>query len=168
MRKLTSVVLVAVCLAVGMVSCGDDDGTGLEVTGTLEVVTTAVGDTLDADGYTLTLDGATSGAIGVNEVLTFSDLTAGSHSVELGDVAVNCGVGGSNPQTVTVDAGLTTHAIFPVGCRAALFDRIAFLSDRAGNSEIFMMDADGSNPVNLTDNPAHDYSPAWSPRSQQR
>jgi Tol biopolymer transport system component len=25
------------------------------------------------------------------------------------------------------------------------------------------MDADGSNPVNLTDNPADDYFPAWSP-----
>ncbi|UCC74437.1 MAG: hypothetical protein JSV86_07740, partial [Gemmatimonadota bacterium] len=136
MRKLASVVLVTVCLAVGMVSCGDDDGIGVEVeeTGTLEVVTTAVGDTLDADGYTLTLDGVPSGTVGVNDVRAFYDLEPGSHSVELGDVAVNCGVGASNPQTVTLDAGLTTHAVFPVGCRVALFDHIAFFRGGPGNN----------------------------------
>ncbi len=32
MRKLASVVLVTACLAVALVSCGEDDGTGVEVT----------------------------------------------------------------------------------------------------------------------------------------
>jgi Tol biopolymer transport system component len=39
---------------------------------------------------------------------------------------------------------------------------IAFESDRDGNSEIYMMNADGNNPVRLTDNPAYDGMPAWS------
>jgi Tol biopolymer transport system component len=251
MRKLASVILVTVCLAVGMVSCGDDDGTGVEgtgnievtlnmtgsdldpdgctvsvddlvaraieaggsvtfadievgvhgvhlydlsgncvvsgenpravsvaagqtsettfevtcavLTGTLEVLTLTLGDTLDPDGYTLTLDGAASGTIGLDDNLKFSDLAAGSHSVELGDVAVNCGVSGSNSRTLSVVAGLTTLAVFRVTCRAALFDRIAFASTRDGNWEIYVMDADGSNPVNLTENPAQDRAPAWSP-----
>jgi Tol biopolymer transport system component len=30
-----------------------------------------------------------------------------------------------------------------------------------------VMDADGSNPVNLTNNPHWDFSPAWSPASHQ-
>ncbi|UCC48931.1 MAG: PD40 domain-containing protein, partial [Gemmatimonadota bacterium] len=34
---------------------------------------------------------------------------------------------------------------------------------RDGNYEIYVMNADGSNPVRLTDNPAGDYEPAWSP-----
>ncbi len=40
--------------------------------------------------------------------------------------------------------------------------RIAFMSDREGNFDIFVMDLDGSNLVNLTNNPAQDGLPAWS------
>lgn len=40
---------------------------------------------------------------------------------------------------------------------------IAFESDRDGNREIYSMDPDGSNPVNLTNNPADDFDPVWSP-----
>ncbi len=41
--------------------------------------------------------------------------------------------------------------------------RIAFQSDRDGNEEIYVMNADGSNPVNLTENPESDGSFAWHP-----
>ena len=40
---------------------------------------------------------------------------------------------------------------------------IAFTSTRDGNEEIYVMDGDGNNQVRLTDNPAEDYDPAWSP-----
>jgi len=39
--------------------------------------------------------------------------------------------------------------------------RIAFSSDRDGNSEIYVMDADGGNQKNLTNNPHRDAGPAW-------
>ncbi|MBM3242783.1 hypothetical protein FJZ31_41510 [Candidatus Poribacteria bacterium] len=41
--------------------------------------------------------------------------------------------------------------------------KIAFISERDGNLEIYVMNADGSNPVKLTNNPAWDANPAWSP-----
>ncbi len=42
--------------------------------------------------------------------------------------------------------------------------KIAFSSDRDdGNWEIYVMDADGSNPINLTHNPASDSFTSWSP-----
>ncbi|MFQ5874860.1 MAG: TolB family protein, partial [Dehalococcoidia bacterium] len=41
--------------------------------------------------------------------------------------------------------------------------KIAFTSDRDGNWEIYVMDADGSNPRNLTNLPIGEYEPAWSP-----
>src|SRR6185503_7112081 len=41
--------------------------------------------------------------------------------------------------------------------------RIAFDSNRTGNDEIFVMNADGSNQINLSNNPAHDNNPSWSP-----
>ena len=41
--------------------------------------------------------------------------------------------------------------------------RIAFVSDRDGNREIYVMDADGGNPRRLTNNPVDDWDPSWSP-----
>lgn len=41
--------------------------------------------------------------------------------------------------------------------------KIAFDSDRDGNSEIYIMDADGSAPQRITNHPADEGSPAWSP-----
>jgi len=41
--------------------------------------------------------------------------------------------------------------------------RIAFMSDRDWHWEIYVMDTDGSNPRNLTNNPGEDRNPSWSP-----
>ena len=41
--------------------------------------------------------------------------------------------------------------------------KIAFTSDRDGNNEIYVMNADGTNQTRLTNDPADDDSPAWSP-----
>ena len=46
--------------------------------------------------------------------------------------------------------------------------RIAFMSDRdwkAGN--IYVMDADGGNPQNITNNPDADRDPSWSPDAKR-
>jgi serine/threonine protein kinase len=42
-------------------------------------------------------------------------------------------------------------------------ERIAFASERDGNYEIYVMNADGSGQTNLTDNPTTDWLPSWSP-----
>ena len=41
--------------------------------------------------------------------------------------------------------------------------RIAFVSDRDGNKEIYVMDDDGKNQRNITNHPDRDLAPAWSP-----
>jgi len=41
--------------------------------------------------------------------------------------------------------------------------KIAFDSNRDGNSEIYVMDADGSNQMRVTNNQAQDAAPSWSP-----
>jgi TolB protein len=41
--------------------------------------------------------------------------------------------------------------------------KIAFMSDRDGNGEIYIMNIDGSEQVRLTNNRADDISPSFSP-----
>ena len=60
--------------------------------------------------------------------------------------------------------------VIGIGCILAFVEsgqaidaKIAFGSDRDGNSEIYVMESDGTNPVRLTQNPAVDAYPAWSP-----
>ncbi|MBZ0294233.1 MAG: hypothetical protein K8L99_16845 [Anaerolineae bacterium] len=45
--------------------------------------------------------------------------------------------------------------------------QVAFVSERAGDSEIYIMDWDDPDPLNITRNPAHDSSPDWSPDDTQ-
>jgi Tol biopolymer transport system component len=42
------------------------------------------------------------------------------------------------------------------------------MSHRDGNWEIYVMDIDGSNVTNLTNNAADDTYPVWSPNSERR
>jgi len=45
--------------------------------------------------------------------------------------------------------------------------KIVFSSDRDGNAEIYAMDSNGENETNLTNNPASDIEPAWSPNGDK-
>lgn len=45
--------------------------------------------------------------------------------------------------------------------------KIAFMSNRDGNSELYVMNRDGSNVRRLTNHPANDVTPTWSPTGQQ-
>ena len=55
-----------------------------------------------------------------------------------------------DPEPAAQDAGVSTP-------------RIAFHSNRDGNWEVYVMNADGSGQTRLTDNPAADSWPSWSP-----
>ena len=45
--------------------------------------------------------------------------------------------------------------------------QIAFVSNRSGNWDIYVMDVDGGNPRNLTKNRHNDWHPSWSPDGEQ-
>lgn len=59
-------------------------------------------------------------------------------------------------------SGFTPADTLP-GDTSPLPCQIAFESDRDGNREVYVMEPDGSNLTNLTNNPADDMQPAWSP-----
>ena len=56
--------------------------------------------------------------------------------------------------------------VCPVFARAPSTAKIVFTSMRDGNSEIYIMNPDGSKPVNLTRHPSRDLAPAWSPTGE--
>lgn len=60
-------------------------------------------------------------------------------------------------------AGLSDATSAPFEVVAPGPGRIAFQSNRDGNSEIYSMNADGTGVVRLTDDPAVDQTPNWSP-----
>src|SRR3989304_5434992 len=68
-----------------------------------------------------------------------------------------------------VSIGCTALAVHPsVEKQEAFNQRLVFSSNRDGNWEIYyMMNADGSHQVNLTNNPADDHSPIWSPDAKR-
>ena len=87
------------------------------LTGNIAVTTTTAG-TAVPGGYTLTLDDSISQPIGINAVVTFVGVYAGSHVVTLADVTPSCTIGGANPDTVSVSGGETAQASFSISCAA--------------------------------------------------
>ncbi|MGH7585811.1 MAG: TolB family protein, partial [Gemmatimonadales bacterium] len=164
-RRLTLWLGAVLAAAFMSGACDDDDDTGPD-TGSIEVTTTTTGTDLDADGFTVSIDGGAAQAIGANATATYSSVATGTRTVTLAGVATNCGVTDDNPVTVTVNAGEAAEVAFPVLCEtviAGLTGTIAFETDRTGDFEVFKMAADGSNPVNLSNNDADDFHPDWIP-----
>jgi Tol biopolymer transport system component/predicted Ser/Thr protein kinase len=63
---------------------------------------------------------------------------------------------------LTFDPGLQSNPTFsPDG------QFIAYSSDRSGNFDIWVQQISGGNPVQVTNNPAHDWQPDWSPDGKQ-
>jgi PKD domain-containing protein len=87
-------------------------------TGNLTVTTSTTGSSLDPDGYTVTVDGGSPQAIGINASVSYTNLAAGNHTVAIAGVATNCTVSGGPSQTVSVPSGGTATAAFTVSCSA--------------------------------------------------
>ena len=88
------------------------------LTGNITVTTTTSGADVPG-GYSVTLDDTISQPMGINAVVTFIGVAAGSHMVSLGGVAPSCTVGGANPQPVSVSGGETAQASFAISCAAS-------------------------------------------------
>ncbi len=134
-------------LAIGLVSvsCGDDDENDVPTTGAIEVVTVTTGADIDADGYTVTLDGVDGPTIGANSTVTLPNLTAGTYSVGLDGIALNCETT-NNPRNVNVVAGQTALAQFDVTCVGPNLPPIA---DAGPDQSVVDADNSGSEAVTL-------------------
>lgn len=96
-------------------ACGGGEDIVAPTTGSVEITTTTSGET-SGSGYTVSLDGGTGQAIGLNGTLELSDIDRGAHTVQLSGLPEGCTVTGENPRSVTVAAGETSAIDFAVTC----------------------------------------------------
>ncbi len=71
------------------------------------------------------------------------------------------------PIYYTLGALLTFGILTGAFARAPTTAKIVFTSNRNGNAEIYIMNTDGSEQVNLTQHNASDYDPVWSPTGEE-
>ena len=64
---------------------------------------------------------------------------------------------------VTLATALIIAANSAIGCGGSRESKIAFMSNRNGNDEIYVMNTDGTEQTRLTNNTDDDRSPSWSP-----
>jgi len=157
---------MALCLVAVIIGCGDDELTNPPPVpmGTLAVSTASVGSAIDADGYTVLLDGDATGTIGASDSVA-ADVAVGQHEVELIGLADNCGVIGDNPVGVTVVEDEATTVDFSVAC-PPFFDYIAFPNLRDGVGYLSAMKPDGSELIDLAVGSRYRY-PAWAPEASR-
>src|SRR5437868_3215991 len=126
MARRTGWSLVAAAAATLVVAgaCNDDSQSpkprallGLPDVGTLAVTVSTSGSNTPG-GYTIVVDGSSSQSVGANAVATFVGLPPGSHTVFLSGVPSNCSVGGANPRSVSLIAGVVAATSFSVSCTA--------------------------------------------------
>ena len=101
-----------------LVACGGDDhGPTGPSTGSIQVSATSTGEPADPTGYTVAVDGGSGQPLTAGGTITIPEVSAGSHTVTLRDLAQNCSTAaGTNPQTVTVATGETAQVAFAVTC----------------------------------------------------
>ncbi|MFL5496498.1 MAG: hypothetical protein ACJ8DC_19085, partial [Gemmatimonadales bacterium] len=114
LRALGFLAIAPTALSLGC-GGGADVAVGPEL-GTLEITTATSGPEPDADGYTVSLDGAPPEAIGTNATARHAGLAVGSHSVALSGLALNCATAGGATLTVSVTANSVAPAAFAIAC----------------------------------------------------
>jgi CARDB protein len=116
-RGIRALGLLAIAPAALWLGCGGgaDVTVGPEL-GTLEITTATSGPEPDADGYAVSVDGATPEPIGINATAQHTGLAVGNHSVVLSGLAQNCAVTGGATLSVSVTANTVAPAAFAIAC----------------------------------------------------
>ena len=136
--------------------------------GSVDVTVTMTGADPDADGFAVTVEGIdfvdnTSAPAAINGTRTVARIAPGRHLVRLRGVAANCGDGNElRAREVDVVSSANVAVAFRVVCTPVTW--LAYtVQYTLTNTEIFVVRSNGSADTRLTDHPARDEDPAWSP-----
>jgi len=130
MRAIKFTMLVAFLGAIVTVGCSSDGPTA-PTTGGVQVSVNVSGPDVDVNGFTVTVDGSNSRSVAAGGQTTFTGLSAGQHTLQLGDVAENCQASGGGTITVTVTAGQNASSVLFVSCDAVVAGNWSYSSDFA-------------------------------------
>lgn len=114
-----------------LAGCGDTL-ISVSTDGRIEISVTTTGLDVDADGFSVSVDGGTQQFVAPAGRVTLAGLSAGSHSVFLSGLAENCHVDGSNPRTVVVGGDGRAAVSFSVVCARATTGGFTILVTTAG------------------------------------
>lgn len=143
-------------------ACGSGDkGVAPVQPGKLRVSVTTTGSHLDVDGYTLLLNGTPLALFTSNDIAILSRITPKTYTVQLGGIAPNCHLDAAANGTVQVKSRTITELDFRITCDQT--ERIAFVSERDGNPQIYVMEVDGSGQARVTFDFNDNMDPTWSP-----
>ena len=138
----------------------------ITVNATLAVTTISLSNSAQTVAYSQTLT-ATGGDANYTWSVTVGSLPTGlSLNGSNGQISGTPTVHETRDFTVRVVSGdgqSATHALSITVSPLVLVSKIAFTSFRDVNVEIYVMDADGLNQVNLTNTGGGEFAPAWSP-----
>ena len=70
------------------------------------------------------------------------------------------------PLLFTINLMLGLSNLFSVWAEAPKRAKIVYTSNRHGNAEIYIMNADGRQQIRLTNHPGNDFDPTWSPTGE--
>lgn len=130
---------------------GEDTSSSPDV-GAVSVTTFSTGTTLDQDGFRGNVAGQDF-SLGTSETAVVGDITAGSHDVELADIAPNCDLSGDNPRTVQVSDGDTTSVQFELSCPRAVIGKMLVVEGGTDSHHVITANPDGSQAGTLLDLP---------------
>lgn len=141
---------------------GGGDSTAPPTTGTLEFNVVTTGVDIDADGFTLSVDGQDR-ILPANGSVSFSALP-GNHTLSVDGFAFNCDLVAA-PTSANVGLGMTTRVDVNATCTPYLRNTIVYTSEEFGGN-VMAMRPDGSRRVQLTNDPPTYAAPAVSPDGQ--
>jgi Tol biopolymer transport system component len=153
-------VLLSAC---GLAACGGET-TAPPTTGTLQFTVTTTGTDIDADGFSISVDGGAAQPLPANGSFSWTG-AGGSHTLAITGVAFNCDLT-APPPSAPITVGVVTPVVIQASCAPFLRNAIVYLSDAYGFSEVMVMRADGSRPQRLTTDQAVYAVPAVSPDGQ--
>ncbi len=127
----------------------------------LRVFATTTGEDLDV-AFLVAIDAGALRLARPNTRLDLSGVPPGSHELRIAGVAPNCILTGPGQRQITVPADAITTIQLEVACSATT-RRILFGSTRDGGWDLYVMNADGTNTVRVSDGSRHALHGRWSP-----